>query len=267
MVSELARRPLDAVAKRLAEANSYESSSVLEWLEGQQQRSAMRRRAALCTAGGWLLMSTAAVVSSVVAWKMSGDIREIFSGMMGPESTVPGAVDFLPWLLVLIATVLVVGGIVSWFGESIPGFSKTASAIDWSAASDAVTRLLSIGCTYPEAFRMAATVARSKPSRTWLIQAADRVEHGGPQVSPNQHSIGDAAVLELLIDAAEFEPQKQWKVAADHFLEVARRRLVLLLQSVPMIATIISGLLVWIAISATLGWMWRAVAEMIRGLN
>jgi hypothetical protein len=70
-----------------------------------------------------------------------------------------------------------------------------------------------------------------------------------------------------MIDAADVEPQRQWQVASDHFLELASRRLVLLLQSTPMIATIVSGLLIWISISTTLGWLWTAVAQMLQGLG
>ncbi len=264
-VAEKITGQLDPVAERLAAAGDQQSRSFLEWLEGQHQRKIMRRRAVFCTIGGWLLMTAAAIVSSLVAISMSQDIREILEGEL--DQQVPMTVVYLPMLLVVISLFLVVGGLVGWIAEKIPGFSNTVSAIDWSATSDAVTRLLSIGCTYPEAFRTAAKVVRSRPSRKWLIQAADRVERGGPEVAPTPYSSGDAAVLELLIDAAQFEPQRQWKVAADHFLELARRRLVLLLQSMPMIATIISGLLIWIAISVTLGWMWRAVAQMIRGLG
>ena len=73
----------------------------------------------------------------------------------------------------------------------------------------------------------------------------------------------DAAMLELLVDAGDGEPAEQWKIASDHFLGVARRRMALLLGSVPILATVVAGIIVWVAISATLGWMWLAVAELI----
>jgi hypothetical protein len=263
---EVIRGRLDPVARRLASAGDQQSPSVLEWLEGQHERNVMRRRAMWCTTGGWALMSAAAIVSSTVAIVMSRDIRQLIHEI-GVEVAGPPTYLYLPVLLVIIAVVLVVGGLIGWLMERVPGFSQTVSAIDWSAASDAVTRLLSIGCTYPEAFRTAATVARSRVSRSWLMQAAERVERGGPEVAPSRSSNGDAAVLELLIEAAEHEPHRQWKIAADHFFRLARRRLVLLLQSIPMIATIISGLLIWLAISSTLGWMWRAVGQLIRGIT
>jgi hypothetical protein len=266
VVSSLEIGTLDPVAKRLVAAGEEQAAGVLEWLDSQQHRIAMRRRAVWCTAGGWLLMTTAAIVSSVVAISMSGDALEAFE-MIRSDSDVPPSVIIAPFMLAAIAIMLIVGGIFVWTVEKIPVFSKTASAIDWSSTSEAVTRLLSAGCTYPEAFRTAAQVARSTPSRVWLTEAAERVERGGGDVATSTYARGDAAVLELMIDAAGAEPQRQWQVAADHFLELASRRLVLLLQSTPMIATIVSGLLIWISISTTLGWLWTAVAQMIRGLG
>lgn len=262
-----ARKKLDPVAERLVAAGEAQSAHVLEWLDGQHQRKLMRRRAVVCALGGWGLMTTAAIVSSLVALSMSNDMRQIVQGELIPNMGVPRAVIVLPWLLVSIVVVLVVGGLIGWLWGRIPGFSRTESAIDWSAASDAVTRLLSVGCTFPEAFRTAAAVTRSNPSRNWLIRAAERVESGGPQVMPTGNSDRDAAVLESMIQLTGSEPHQQWEVAANHFFDVACRRLVVLLQSTPMLATIISGLLIWVAISATLGWMWRAVASLIQGLT
>ena len=83
----------------------------------------------------------------------------------------------------------------------------------------------------------------------------------------SQYSGGDAAMLELMISASESQPQRQWKVASEHFLDLSRERLMLLLQSTPMLSTIVAGLLIWVSISATLSWMWRSVAELLRGLS
>lgn len=275
MVTSHSTEALDPVAERLAAAGHERASDVLEWLERQQQREAMRRRAQWCTAGGWLLMTTAAVISSLVTILVSGTARQAlgtdniasWSEFAVLEQDVPVMVVIAPTLLVMVTLALIVGGLIGWFGERLPIFSKTAAAIDWSSTSDAMTRLLSVGCTYPEAFRTAAKVARSAPSRQWLNAAAQRVERGGEVVVPSPHARGDAAVLELMIESSHGEPQRQWRVAADHYLDLAQRRLVLLLTSTPMITTIISGLLIWISISATLGWLWGAVAQCIRGLS
>lgn len=272
MVSSLTSKRLDPVAERLAEAGDQGADDVLAWLERQEQRNSMRRRAQWCAAGGWLLMTVAALISCGVTILISGTAAELVGGnedfyWSSYEFHRPLTFTVAPAAMMLVTLLLIVGGLVGWASEKIPIFSKTTMAIDWSSASDAMTRLLAVGCAYPEAFRTAAMIARSRPSRNWLIAAAQRVERGGEAVVPSPQARGDSAVLELMIDSADGEPHRQWRVAADHYFELAQRRLVLLLQSTPMIATIISGLLIWASISTTLGWLWRTVAEMIQGLN
>ncbi len=253
---------LDPVAQRLAAGGHDHASSVLDWLEGQQQRDAMNRQATWCSAGGWLLMTVAAIISSGVAVVMSRDVHQLFDEDLHLASGIPWSVTYLPIVLVLIATTLLIGGAIALLAGAIPGLSTTRSAIDWSTVSDAMTRLLSVGCTYPEAFRTAAQVTRTRSSRRWLDRAANRVERGEAEID-SQFPAGDSAVLELMVDSSQSEPARQWAIAADHFFEVANRRLMLLLSAAPILSTIFSGLLVWISIAATLGWMWKAVAELI----
>ncbi len=212
-------------------------------------------------------MVFASLVSFAVAFQMSREARAIFDKSFETPIEMGPALMVVPFVLAVAAGVILVGGLLAWSWGWFPGWSRTVSAIDWSTGSDAVARLLSAGCTYPEAFRLAAEVTRSHSSRTWFKQAADRVEQGGPHVSASAYGRGDTAMLEALVEPSRQEPDRQWRIASAHFFEVATRRLVLLLQAVPMISTILSGLLIWIAVSSTLGWMWRAVAEMIRGLN
>ena len=267
MVSRILDRHQDAVAERLASAGDWSTPSVIEWLDAQQERAMMRRRATACSLAAWLLLVTAAVVSFAVAFTMSREARSIFSETFESPVSPTSTLVLIPAGLALVAGVILIGGLMSWWNGQFPGWSRTVSAIDWSASSDAVARLLAVGCTYPEAFRLAADVTRSHSSRSWLQQAADRVEQGGPHVVPSAYGRGDTAMLEALVETSRQQPDRQWRIAASHFLEVATRRLVLLLQTMPMVATIVSGLLVWIAIASTLGWMWRAVGEMMRSLT
>lgn len=264
MVSHLPNRHLDAVAERLSTAGDKAKTSVIEWLESEQERAMMRRRATACSLAAWLLLLTASVISFAVAFQMSRQARSIFTETFDSRANSVPALVLVPVGLGFAMSVILIGGLAAWWTGRFPGWSRTLSAIDWSASSDAVARLLAVGCTYPEAFRLAAEVARNRPSRAWLQQAADRVERGGPQVASSAYGSGDTAMLEALVETATQQPDRQWRIASSHFLEVATRRLVLLLQTMPMVATIVSGLLVWIAIASTLGWMWRAVAEMTR---
>ncbi len=260
-------RPLDPVAKRLAAAGNENADSVIDWLAGQQQRGIMDRNAMWCTAGGWIGMTVAAIISSAVAVRLSLDARTLFSQGWLPDSHVPWSVIYLPIVLVAIAVFLTVGGSIIWWMGGMPGLRTTRSAIDWAAVSDAMTRLLSVGCTYPEAFRTAAAITRTRSSRGWLTRAAARVERGEGKFCASNDARGDSAIVELLVDPGDCDPARQWQMASDHFFEVAQRRLILLLGSMPVLSTILSGLLIWVSISATLGWMWKAVAEMLAGLR
>lgn len=260
-------RQLDPVAKRLAAAGNENAASVLDWLGGQQQRHAMFRRATWCSLGGWGMMTISAIISSGVAVLLSRDARQLFDQRLMSSTSLPWSMTYLPIVLLLVAAFLLIGGILGLIFGRIPGLSPTHSAIDWSAGSDAMTRLLAVGCTYPEAFRTAAQISRTRSSRRWLTSAAQRVERGGAEVVVSEFARGDSAIVELLLEAGDGEPARRWQMAADHFFEVAQRRLILLLGSLPILATIVSGLLVWISISATLGWMWKAVANLIEGLR
>ena len=258
----------DAVAKRLAAAGDAANHNVIEWMTAQQERTMMRRRATWCAVGGWVLMAAAGVVSCVVATVMAGVGREMLTEPYpSPNVGLASSLEVVPVLLGVTAAAIILGGILAWWGEWFPGWSRTISAIDWSSVSDAVARLIAVGCTYPEAFRLAAKVARNRHSRSWLRAAADRVEHGEPPIATASIQRGDTALLESLVEPAQHEPARHWSLAANHFLEVATRRLVLFLQSMPMISTLIAGLLVWIAIASTLGWMWRSVRVLMQDLG
>jgi hypothetical protein len=195
---------------------------------------------------------------------MSADIRELLDDL-GLEHSSSWTLTYLPIALTLIAGTLLLGGLYAWLFGRVPGLGATRSAIDWSATSDAVARLLAVGCTYPEAFRVAGDVTRSRAGRAWLQDSVKRIEQGGAEIAITPTRSGDPAILELLIEAGEGEPQRRWAVASNHFFAVAQQRLALLLSATPFLSTIVSGLLIWLAISATLGPMWQAVTEMLRG--
>jgi hypothetical protein len=263
----MVNKPLDPVATRLASAGEENADSVVQWIEGQQRRGVMHRRATLCMAGGFAVVTVAATVGSLISLFFAHEMQALFRDDFPSGVGAPSSVMAMPVTLAVVTALLIIGGSFAWASGRVPGLRGVRSAIDWTAAGDAIARLLSIGCTYPEAFKMAAQVTRSGRNRGWLLNAADRTERGesGPQGSLS--SAGDAGMLELLVDAGEGEPAEQWRIASDHFCGVARRRLALLLGAVPILATVIAGILVWVAISATLGWMWLAVTELTGGFR
>lgn len=260
-------RQLDSVSSRLRQAADLPQADVLQWLNNQQQRRVMRRRAVACVLCGWLLMLTAALIGAAVSIYLRGEIRDFLSGELPLGKT--GVLDpnYVPGILVAVTLLLLLGGLCAWWTERIPGFQRTLSAIEWSTAGDAVTRLLRMGCTFPEAYRTAAEVVKTNRVRSWLIWTAKRIESGGPELDERVTSSGDTAIVESLVAGDDNAPDRRWKLASDHFFHVAQRRLTLLLQTVPMIATILSGLIVWLAITSTLGVMWRAAGSMMQDLG
>lgn len=258
-------KTLDPVADRLVSAGGEHASGLLDWVDAQQHRQAMRRRAAWCSVIAFAMILLASLVASVVTILLAGQIRQLFDELSGQVMT-PWSVTIMPWMLGLLSMVLVIGGILAWSLDSIPGLRSIRSAIDLSTAADAMTRLLSVGCTYPDAYRAAAAMTRSRRSREWLVEAAQRVERGGEDVNINPSQTGDLAIVELLIDASDGQPERQWGIAAEHFFDVAQRRLVLLLTTAPVLSTIVAGLLVWAAISTSLGWIWLGLTDLIGAL-
>ncbi|WP_146460917.1 hypothetical protein [Rubripirellula tenax] len=260
------KKQLDSVASYLASVPGH-SPSAIGWLDGQRELGEMRRRAVFCVFAAWLMLTVAAIVAAVTALMMSANVRSIFDEQFRDDLGSILAIVYVPWILFSIAAVLLVGGLVALLSGYFPGLRSTRSALDWSSAADAVSRLLSAGCTYPDAFRVAAAAMPSSESRGWLIHAAERVEKGMSPTLENNVARGDTAVLELMLGAVNDQPQHQWSLATEHFFVVAKRRLMLLTHTVPMITTVLAGFLIWVSISTTLGWMWKSVGSMVNGFG
>ena len=264
---------IDPVTSRLAAAEHTEPSLIIDWLEARQARDHLRRRAFWCNLGSWLLVTAAAVIGSAVAVKFSYDTRRAFGqGELNlgysyfEVAQPPVAIQLVPPLLTSIAAVLLMGGLLAWMLGRFPGHSWACSAIDWSNVSDAVWRLLAVGCTYSEAFETAEKVSRSPANRQWLRQAKQQVELGKSEFK-SAGGNGDAMMLEMLVTDGDTPPCERWRLAETHFGGVARRRVAMLQATVPIVATLVAGLLIWLSISATLGWMWFSIGKMIGGLS
>lgn len=227
----------------------------------------MRRRATLCAIGAWSLMGSASLISCLVVFYMSRETRQFLGNELGLTVGPYSSLRVVPIALGLATTFILLGGIVAWLWRKYPGWSQTVSAIDWASISDAVARLLAVGCTYPEAFRLASGLTRLAIHRAWLRDAADRVERGESEFHPTGNGRGDASILEALIATSGNQPDLQWEIASQHFFDLANRRLVLQVQSMPIIAMLVSGLLVWISITCAISWMWKISVEMIGGLS
>jgi hypothetical protein len=210
-----------------------------------------------------------------VAIKFAHDTRETFGDVTLLQSSwtfeyevvhPPLTIQVVPPLLAFIAAILLIGGVLTWSLGRFPGHGWTCSAIDWSNVSDAVWRLLSVGCTYPEAFETAAKIARYPNNRWWLKRTATKIQQGASEIEIGKAGDGDIVMLETLVAAGEGDPSQRWRLAEEHFDQIARHRVALLQATVPIVSTLLAGLLIWMSISATLGWMWVTVGRMLSGL-
>ena len=259
----------DAVVSRLVSAGAT-PATVLEWIESRQRRRSLHRRALWCALGAWGLVTTAATAAGLVAFKFARDIEKAFGDLKIMDLVkyeehlieLPVTVHIVPPFLLAIACLLLIGGLLALLTDHFPGLRAAQSAIDWEGTSDAVSKLLGVGCTYPDSFEVAAKVARTSSNRRWLNEATEQVKQGSAVVNATTMT-GDTVMLHALLDVTEREPAKRWLVVRRHFAEVARRRLALLQATLPVISTLLAGLLIWISISATLGWMWVTVARMV----
>lgn len=257
----------DSVGRRLTQQPNS-SASVSKWIESRHANAMMQRRATWCSVAAWAFLSGSALVSSIVALEMSRQVRGIFDDPTEEYYWSLVTVSWTPLVLVFVAVLLVFGGIAAFASGRMPGYRSTRSAIHWSVACEAMSRLLSVGITYPDAFRATSEITPAGETKHWLTDAADRVESGESVVGSGFESMstsasGDVAMLELLITASDDRPEGQWAIASHHFDELARRRLSLLTQMLPVMTTLLSGLLLWISISSTLGWMWKSVGKIV----
>ena len=244
-----------------------------EWLDFQSQRRRMRQQATTCAWSAWLLMTFTAILSSIVAYLFLTNIQELFLMQRGymEAKPIPQTAFAAPIGLGIIAFSLLFGGGLAIAFQRFPGQSSTNSACD------AMAKLLSHHCTYSDSLRTASQIMPiamiprkwgfSNRVARWMSAAADRVDQGGQIFPDNLAMSADEATLHLLVDSDSHDPAKQWRVAAEHFSTVADKRLSMLTQCLPPIATILSGIMLWISISATLGWMWRSIASMLNSFG
>ncbi|TWT51197.1 hypothetical protein Pla22_39740 [Rubripirellula amarantea] len=281
----------DPVAKRLITNSENRNDSVeaqrlaMHWLAGQVQRSRMRRRAWVCVMMAWSTIAIAAVASAATAYMMANNIAAIFDSNSASLNNfhdpyanphpLPdrGFSNVVPGLLLAIAIMVLAAGAITLLRRRLPGIQSVIDSLDWATGCDAVARLLHQGCTYSESFSLTAGILRDGIVRDWFAEFAARTNRGQPFFASQQLIEGDAAMLRLLVSSDEHTEvpasslPERWTTAANHFESVSQRRLGIMTHFIPPAATLMSGLLVWIALSASLGWMWRAMGSTLGGFR
>ena len=217
---------LDPVASRLASAENVEPTLVLDWLEGRQQRNALHRRTFWCSLGvgrrsrrppSLAVRSRSSSATTPVRRSPTSPSGAAVGTMITKSSTRQSRSRSFRRLLALVAAILLIGGLVAWCLGRFPGHSRTSSAIDWSNVSDAVWRLLSVGCTYPESFETGRQVSRCGSNRLWLRQSAEQVQRGASEFPSGKASNGDVAMLQTLVQTSDAQPSARWRLGNNTF--------------------------------------------------
>ncbi len=262
---------LDPVAKQLVAKGEEHTASALQWLEAEQYRRSMSRQAFFTCIAGWLLISVSCVVSSFAALRMANDLNQLISGKSmsfrydidrldhASDINAPLRLRFIPTALSALTVAWIAGGLIAFFSGAYPGLRSAKSAIDWASTTDGVSRLLAAGFPYSDAFESVSQTIRAKNPRQWLARKSTQLKQGEGAMGLNPWSRGDATVVEAMIDGARNEPETSWRIAADHFDHIAHERLAMLTQLGPMLATVVAGIVVWIGIATTLGWLWYLI--------
>ena len=269
----MVERRLDEVAKALASKDAP-AEDILCWMEEYRTQQSISRRAWRCAIWAWVLMTVAAVIGGLSSWHTGSQLAELVSsvdpddryGVVQVDTARIQMSQVMPGIMAFIAAVLMVGGLLALILRKFPFFSWVQSATDWSIAGGAMSRLLASGCTYVEAFEAARQVCSTADCRWWLKHQATRLSQG-MEPKFQSKSTSDATTIELLIREGQVPAEQQWGIAGEYFNEMSKQRLSLVISAIPVLATLIAGLLIWLSVASTLGAMWGSLGTMIRGMS
>ena len=275
----MTRKATDRLVSLLREtsndANIKTESEVLRFSVSHQERVQIQNRIWWYGVGSWLMVVTAATVGAVFAFMLNdfvvGILDEVDEDWFASELSQPWPPKTIAPLMALIAfvaTATMIGGLIY---KRLPGTFGTTVAADWANVCDAVGLLIQSGTTYPNSFRAVASIVRTSETRKWLLHLAERIETGraGPisKIAASRYTSGDSAMVAVLVDHGDQDPSAGWNVATRHFDRIARRRFELSRTMLPIFSTLVAGLLFWLSMVGTLGWMWRQILNLLRGLT
>lgn len=128
-------------------------------------------------------------------------------------------------------------------------------------------QLLSLGIPYPTAFRLISNSLCCESHRKWLEQAAKNVEAGQPALAEDSYKRPDTAVLHTVMSDPDSMAQSDWEAVAQHYDFCAKRTMSLLLAALPVAATLIAGLILWLSITTTFGDFLKTLTSSIQQLG
>lgn len=257
--------------EKSADSNAETEAEILRFSVAHQERVQIQNRISWYGIGSWLMVITAATVGAVFAFMLSDFIDDVFNevardgysnGLLQPWP--PKIIATLIALVAVLSLIMLIGGLLL---KRLPGTYGVIVAADWANVCDALGQLIKTGTAYPEAFRAARSISRTSELRRWLSQLAEGIESGrsGPisKIAAKSITTRDSAMVAVLVEHSEQDPSAGWMVAAKQFDRIARRRFELNRTMLPIFSTLVAGLLLWLSLAGTLGWMWRRIYDLI----
>ena len=245
------------------------------WLDQQLERDRMRQQTRICAFKAWFTLAAMALATTGIALYFRSATADLFPAVdflevtslssvrSGTDDAQSAAVPLLLILLIATNSLIVTALPLAWAFGRLPGFSSALGSVDWATAGDAMSRLLTIGCPYPDALRTTASVVSRGAQRRWLLQAAARVEIGGHLAPSSSKQSSEESVLFTMLSTQETPMQRDWQLASEHCQTVAERKVELLVAAAPVLATILAGLILWISVMTTLGSMWTTLGTLL----
>ena len=256
----------DAITKQLAASPNADESALLGWSEYCTTRDAMLHRTTLCALAGWLLVSSAAILSAIMAWHFQNSTLELLEVLNDGPTTDASLSNSSRHLLAFLVLTCVVFAILpfAWQKNFVPFFRKVRNDIDWTTIGHAMAHLTPLGTPYPAAFRLTAASLRCQSHREWLERAARSVEAGQPVIPADRPGHPNTAVLHAVLANPDSMTQDNWNAVAQHYESCSKHTLSLLLAAVPVAASLLAGMILWLAITSTFGDFLRTLISSVQ---
>ena len=280
----------DPITEQLASASCHDE--IRNWLDFCLMRDVLRKKAATCALMGWVSVTVLTMLCTLMLGYFqisTSKMLRFLASFHDPQGNNDATIPFRPWeaslvepltdpqgasltallqpwlpLICLISLCIACFLLpLAWKQNLIPGFRSLRNSINYMTLGQAMSQMIGLGLPYPRAFRASAETLPKSPLQGWIYRAADSVEAGQSLLPATMPCRAEDTALLNLIQRTDSETQNEWLLIANHYEAAAKRQLSLLAGAVPVAATLISGLILWLSVSFSLGSFWGSLFKQI----
>lgn len=240
--------------------------SLADYLAVRQTLGEMRRRTLRTLLGGAFLIAVSALLGLMMLVMLSRPMMDLVDEFQMERPLGLVLLTRAAWIVLISSLALALGvALVLWLRrlsrvgaaaerlcDFFPLAGRALAAIDLAEMSDALSRLLSAGRTYPEALEGAAGVSSSVRLRGWLQQASAGLQQGASVDVVVAWLPLSAGVLPALVGPlgpAPDHPGQAWGIAARSFYRAAERHTDRATTILPPVAVVCAAATAWAGLS------------------